>query len=219
MIAPQFLKRLGTFIIGLIVAFLLSAVASFILYLCSINAKYHHLWATIAIIIYVLFIFTIVRIWHSKLRKKQHFTNILQNIIWLIIGILIMLTVYWSVSELHVSTNKHVSYNSSTIIYTFIFYVCFAPVVEEAICRGWFLSLFFKRRSQDAAINSVTIVISCLISSYISTMMHGLTDIITIIPIFMNGCIAAVLYLKSNSILFPIIFHVVINLLAWIAML
>lgn len=81
------------------------------------------------------------------------------------------------------------------------------------------LSLFFKRRFQDVAINTVTIVISCLISSYISTMMHGLIDIITIFPIFINGCIAAVLYLKSNSILIPIIFHVVINLLAWIAML
>lgn len=219
MIAPQFLKRLGTFIIGLIAAFLLSAVASFVLYQCSINAKYHHLWAIVAILFYIIFILTIVRIWHTKLKKEQRSTNLLQNIIWLLVSILIMLTVYWSINELHTPTNKHESYNMTTIFYTFIFYVCFAPIVEETICRGWFLSLFFRRRFQDVGINAVTIVISCLISSYISTMMHGLIDIITIFPIFINGCIAAVLYLKSNSILIPIIFHVVINLLAWITIL
>lgn len=117
MIAPQFLKRLGTFIIGLIAAFLLSAVASFVLYQCSINAKYHHLWAIVAIIFYIIFILTIVRIWHTKLKKEQRSTNLLQNILWLLVSIFVMLTVYWSINELHTPTNKHASYNTTTIFY------------------------------------------------------------------------------------------------------
>lgn len=218
MIAPHFLKRFSIFFLGLVLAFLFSGLASFVLYLCSINTNNQHIWAIAAIALYIIFIFTIIWIWRTRLREDKSTPNVWNNILWLFVATVVMLTMYWGLNEL---SNDYQSsqntYNTFTLVYTFVFYVCFAPIVEETICRGWFLSLFFKP-SNDVAINIVLVVVSCLVSAYISTMMHGFTDLKTLIPIFINGCIAAILYLKSNTITVPIIFHTIINAIAWISM-
>lgn len=83
---------------------------------------------------------------------------------------------------------------------------------------SWLVLSLFLKQSNDTAINTVYIVTSCLISSFISTMLHGLTDITSILPIFINGIIAAILYIKSNTLILPIAFHTVINILAWFSL-
>lgn len=143
--------------------------------------------------------------------------NVVYHLGLLIIAIIFILCVYWGIHELYGLSSHHKTYTIEAMIYMFVFYVIFAPIVEETICRGWFLSLFLKQ-SNDTAINTVYIVTSCLISSFISTMLHGLTDITSILPIFINGIIAAILYIKSNTLILPIAFHTVINILAWFSL-
>lgn len=213
----RYLKKISTFLLGLVVAFIFSLLASYVLYLNSIDVNKQYLWAVISIIAYIVFIITIVSIWNTKLRKQKVSFNVVYHLGLLIIAIIFILCVYWGIHELYGLSSHHKTYTIEAMIYMFVFYVICAPIVEETICRGWFLSLFLKQ-SNDTAINTVYIVTSCLISSFISTMLHGLTDITSILPIFINGIIAAILYIKSNTLILPIAFHTVINILAWFSL-
>lgn len=217
MIAPHFIKRLGIFIVGLLSAFILSGFASYILQLSNQNSTYKHVWAVIGIVIYLLFIYFAIKLWRNKLRKTKPLVNLKINVLWLAIAIILMLIMYFILSDTQAVNHTNKTYNTTTLVYTFIFYVGFAPIVEETICRGWFLSLFY-RKNEEKVDKVINVVGGCIISSYISTMMHGFIDLTTTIPLFINGIIAALLYFRSKSIILPIIFHLIINLMAWLAM-
>ncbi|PTH39449.1 hypothetical protein BU619_08090 [Staphylococcus capitis] len=212
-----YLKKISTFLLGLVAAFLFSILASYVLHLDSINDNLQYLWAIVSIFAYIVFIIVIVSIWNSKLRQQKISSITIYNLALLLLAIVFMLCVYWGIYELYGSSSHYKTLSIKTMIYMFVFYVIFAPIVEETICRGWFLSLFLKH-SSDTAINSVYVVTNCMISSLISTILHGVTDITSLLPIFINGVIAAILYIKSRTLILPIIFHTVINTLAWISL-
>lgn len=219
MLAPHFFKRIGTFTVALLCGFLMSILASIVIHFNHPNFKFHLISSVIIILSYITFIFIIIRIWQKKLRRNQSlFTiSIAKQILWLVVALAIMFITTLTIQNRQIQLNQFEHLNAYTLIYIFIFYVCFAPIVEETLCRGWFLSLFYIQTDTqiDRIINTIA---GCIISASLSTFMHGLTNFSDIFVLFVNGLLAAILYTKTNSLLLPILFHVTINILAWIGL-
>lgn len=215
MLAPNILKRITSFVILLASAFLLSIFASFCLYLSTKDSQLLYILGTPCVILYIVFIYFIIKKW-KKFSNNASGTSrsIIINVIWLLFSVVLTIVFTLILKEPQHSNKDFTNYTANTLIFMFIFYVCFAPIVEETICRGLFLSMFFTKTNTKSE-KIINIIGGSVVSAYISTALHGYANLNSIIIIFINGIIATFLYHKSNTIIFPIIFHVFINILAW----
>ncbi|EVX44259.1 hypothetical protein U271_01821 [Staphylococcus aureus F70893] len=214
MIAPHFYRRIITLILWLVLGFLMSIVSSFIIHLSSGDIHHKWLFSVLGIVLYTVYTCIIVYKWKYRLRNDAFEVSNKVKIFYLITCIVIMI-----ISSIIIKNNTPTVYDNSilnvtTLTNMFIFYVCFAPIVEETLCRGWFLSLFYNHHDTQAD-KVINIIASCVISACISTFMHGPKDLSTIAILFINGILAAILYNKTNHILWSIIFHMFVNALAW----
>lgn len=215
MLAPNILKRITSFVIILAIAFLLSVFASFCLYLSTKSPQFLYIVGPLCIILYILFIYFSIKKWRSLSNNASgNSRSIIINIMWLLFAIVLTITFTLILNEPQQPNQSSTKYTANTLIFMFIFYVCFAPIVEETICRGLFLAMFFTKANTKSE-KIINIIGGSVVSAYISTALHGYANLNSIIIIFTNGIIAAFLYHKSNTIIFPIIFHVFINVLAW----
>lgn len=215
MLAPNILKRITSFVILLASAFLLSIFASFCLYLSTKDSQLLYILGAPCIILYIVFIYFVIKKWKNFSNNASgNSRSIIINIIWLLFSVVLTIVFTLILKEPQHSNKDFTNYTANTLIFMFIFYVCFAPIVEETICRGLFLSMFFTKTNTKSE-KIINIIGGSVVSAYISTALHGYANLNSIIIIFLNGIIAAFLYHKSNTIIFPIIFHVFINILAW----
>ncbi|EHT3670515.1 CPBP family intramembrane metalloprotease [Staphylococcus pseudintermedius] len=215
MLAPNILKRITSFVILLASAFLLSIFASFCLYLSTKDSQLLYILGASCVFLYIVFIYFIIKKWKKFANNASGNTrSIIINVIWLLFSVILTIVFTLILKEPQHSNKDFTNYTANTLIFMFIFYVCFAPIVEETICRGLFLSMFFTKTNTKSE-KIINIIGGSVVSAYISTALHGYANLNSIIIIFINGIIAAFLYHKSNTIIFPIIFHVFINILAW----
>lgn len=84
--------------------------------------------------------------------------------------------------------------------------IIFAPIIEELFFRGIILQKLATQRNIQQGL---------LISAIIFAIIHFRYDIITL---SWGGIILAILYLKTNQLIIPIIYHFVYNLMSVIGL-
>ncbi len=104
------------------------------------------------------------------------------------------------------NNQEHLAYTSNSLPLAFASIVIMAPIIEEIMCRGLFLSRFRK---------GMPIVLAVIIQGLLFALMHGeITHILQVLPF---GIITGVLAVKYNSITLGIFMHFTYNLLFSIA--
>ncbi|WP_324721629.1 CPBP family intramembrane glutamic endopeptidase [Salinimicrobium sp. HB62] len=89
------------------------------------------------------------------------------------------------------------------IIYTGVFAICLAPLFEELFFRKFLFGKLLSRYSTTTSI---------LVSSLCFSLFH-LPSFRNLLPTFIFGVIACLLYKKTKNILYTIILHVLVNFL------
>ena len=107
------------------------------------------------------------------------------------------------VEQLITEAELPIAYNA-TILLTFITVVIIAPITEEFIFRGILLHRWSSKWG---------IAVGIVASSVLFGLVHG--DIFIPERIF-GGAIYAILYLKTKSLMVPIVLHAVNNLIAFL---
>ena len=221
----SFLKKTGMMVSVILIALILSFCSFLFLGLQKYDFVMSIIGACLVFVVYSIFIVFIYRFWLNKLKSNDNKNNSLASLMmWLFITILITLVAHYIVSQF-VETNQNYVLQPTlyNILYVLVFQVIIASIVEETICRGWFLSLFFTNTNRiyeryQLKSKITNILIGTLTSAFLSTFLHGFTNPVTIILMFLNGVLASMLYYKTQSVKLPIIFHILNNTLAWIAL-
>lgn len=94
------------------------------------------------------------------------------------------------------------------LLVKFLTAVFLAPLYEEIIFRGAFLGGLLKRNNR---------VVSVLVVSVLFTLFHvtypvNTTVMVNLIGVFLSSVVFSVMYLKTNSIIVPILIHSTFNL-------
>lgn len=225
----SFIKRFFIFLAALIIAMILTVGQSLATYTGQNISGVSTLIFIVVVIFYGAFSILLINIWKSttdyaessiikgKLSKSA-FSN-------LILALIASFTFHLLIMALPISkTNQDIDLNSYLIVILFIFQVLIAPVIEETVVRGLFLSMFFKKKlnffnfsvRQDKVLR-YTLAILC--SAFISTALHGMSSYLSVLSLIINGVLCGVLYMSSKHILTPIIFHMINNFFAWLGIL
>lgn len=210
-----------TFLAAIIMAAALSVFS-----IIAIGLQQSHIVLSIILIIvlafiYIWFIIGLYKYWKYHLAKDYYestLKNKYVNLFWLIMCIIIMLGFHF-IQSFTGHTERHFEMNPNlyTIICVFIFQVIFSSITEEMVSRALFLSIYLRELSSLNK-NIVYIVFCVLASALISTLFHGISSPMAFLSIYINGILAAILYLKTRSVKYPILLHGLNNLLAWIAL-
>ncbi|MCD8845163.1 CPBP family intramembrane glutamic endopeptidase [Staphylococcus gallinarum] len=221
----SFAKRLLFLICAIFIAFCFSFATGLVTSLYEQNVYISIILGIIVMLFYVGFAYFLYRSWQNisvdyDFRKKALFTK--SNIRLLGIAIVIMFLVHYLVSFMDKNSTIILEKNWFTIISVLIFQVVLAPIIEEVLCRGIFLSIFFKKEIKILSrfnFNPLiaNMILGSITSAYISTILHGISSWPVLITLFTNGLLASFLYYKSKHVASSIVFHFINNAIAWIS--
>lgn len=225
----SFIKRLLIFIAALMIAMILTFGQSLATYTGQNISGVSTLIFIVVIVLYGVFSIILLNIWKSTTDyaesniikgkvSKSSFTNLILALIVSLIFHLILMALPISKSNFDIELNIYL------IVVLFIFQVIIAPIVEETVVRGLFLSMFFKKKLNifnfdDKQDKIIRYTLAILISAFISTALHGMSSYISVLSLLINGVLCGILYMSSKNILTPIIFHMINNFFAWLGVL
>lgn len=218
-------KRLLFLICGIFIALVFSFLTGLVISLYEVNIYLSLSVGVIVLIMYSVFSYHLYRAWQNvsidyDFRRKALFTK--RNLYMLTLAILAMLIIHFFISFMDKESTIIVNKNVFTITSIFLFHVILAPIVEELLCRGILLSIFFRKTNsiyKKFGLNAhkANMVLGIIASAYLSTVLHGISSWPVLITLFSNGIIASILYYKTKHVTSSIIFHVINNLIAWIS--
>lgn len=225
----SFFKRLLIFIAALTVAMILTFGQSLAAYTGQNISGVSTLIFIVVTVLYGIFSIVLLNLWKSTTDyvesniikgkiNKSSFTN-------LILALIVSLIFHLILMALPISKSNHdIELNIYLIVVLFVFQVLIAPLVEETVVRGLFLSMFFKKKLNIFNFNDkqdkiIRYTLAILISAFISTSLHGMSSYISVLSLLINGILCGILYISSKNILTPIIFHMINNFFAWLGIL
>lgn len=221
----SFVKRLLFLICGIFIAFCFSFASGLVTSLYERNAYISICLGIIVMIFYAGFAYFLYQAWQNisvdyDFRKRALFSK--SNMFFLGMAIIIMFLIHYLVSFMDKSSTPILNKNWFTIVSVFTFQVILAPIVEEILCRGIFLSIFFKKKIKvvkrfDLNPLITNMVLGTIASAYISTVLHGISSWPVLITLFTNGLLASILYYNTKHVASSIVFHFINNAIAWIS--
>jgi membrane protease YdiL (CAAX protease family) len=210
---------------GIFIALIFSLLTGLVISLYEVNTYLSIGLGIVVLIMYSGFAYGLYRAWQNisidyDFRKKGMLTK--SNLKLLSIAVLVMIIIHFFVSFMSKESTIILNQNTFNIVSVFLFHVILAPIVEELLCRGIFLSIFFRKTNRiyerlgfDA--NKTNMLLGIIVSAYLSTILHGISSWPVLITLFTNGVIASVLYYKSKHVATSIVFHFINNAVAWIS--
>ncbi|URZ88119.1 CPBP family intramembrane glutamic endopeptidase [Floricoccus penangensis] len=179
----------------------------FIIKSISIESKLTYILIVAACILFCLAIYYIYKYFLRK-NNPYHFEEekvTKYNIKWFILFLISALLIQYFGSLFDPTNSK------SQITFVGIAITVFvAPVVEELICRGIFFAFFLKRKSQYTSMFLIL-----LTSSLIFAILHLRYNIISFTNVLLVGFILGSTYIKTRKIIFPILIHMILNLISF----
>lgn len=227
----RFLIFIGISIIGM----LLTIIPALIIDLHKKNVMLSYVAIGIGILIYVLIIFLLYRFWknisieYAKFKSEQKIIWSARNMFYFIISLLIYLLYHLLISHYldHVDDNKVPNITWFIILIVFIFQAVFAPIIEELITRGLFLSLFFREDKEWNILLSthlpvypymIRFAVAGIMSAFISSTLHGAVSDMAMYGLVINGLLCVWLYYKTKHIIIPIALHMFNNNIVIVSM-
>lgn len=227
----RFLIFIAISFIGMI----LTIIPAIIINLHKTNGALSYVVLGVGIVIYMLIIVLLYQFWKSisiqydDFKREQKIIWSTRNMFYFIVSLLIYLLYHLLISHYldHVDDNESPDITWFMILIVFIFQAIFAPMIEELITRGLFLSLFFREDKEWNILLSthlpvypymIRFVVAGIISAFISSTLHGAVSDMAMYGLVINGLLCVWLYYKTKHVMVPIALHMFNNNIVVISM-
>lgn len=227
----RFLIFIGISIIGM----LLTVIPAIIIALHKNNIVLSYVVLVVGVLIYMLIVSLLYRFWknisieYSKFKSEQKIIWSARNMFYFISSLLVYLSYHLLISHYldHVDDKELPNITWFMILIVFLFQAVFAPIIEELITRGLFLSLFFREDKEWNIMLStqlpvypymIRFIVAGIMSAFISSTLHGAVSDMAMYGLVINGLLCVWLYYKTKHIIIPIALHMFNNNIVVISM-
>lgn len=203
--------RVGIFI-GL---FILTLIVS------SFTGLYLHTgYKTVLLLCILLHIGLIVLLYRYAYRERADIEAM--DIVYLVSAFVLMVAVTIAVSYIAGSGKTDVRTDGLHPALFVLFFILFSPLTEELLMRGVFFRFFGYERwtnirwfylTERMHISPVMMqrISVCILSAGIFTILHGDMPLSALIIYMTNGIIAGALLYRTSHVIYPVLFHMMIN--------